>query len=249
MTKNIVTLAAVAALSSFAGTAHAGVLASDAFNYTGALTANGWTAHSGAGNKVIMANGSYARLEQSAFSGEDVGITFPAQSATSKTYAGFDILVETADLSLLDANGLYAAHMKDAGFGFRARTGVVVPAAGGDFGLAINANSSALGAGSAWPLDLTFDTWYRVVISFDAATGTAELWLNPTVSTDPSISDGSTSTGNLIDRFALRQSNDYTGFIQIDNVVAGTSFNDVVPAPSTLALLGLGGLAAARRRR
>ena len=69
------------------------VLTSDTFSYTGALTANGWAAHSGAGNKVIMADGSVATLDQSGGSGEDVNKSFFPRGATDKIYAGFDVNV------------------------------------------------------------------------------------------------------------------------------------------------------------
>lgn len=225
------------------------VLTQDTFSYTGALTANGWTAHSGAGNKVIMADGSVATLDQSGGSGEDVNKSFPALGAAEKIYAGFDINVATADLSVLDANGLYFAHFKNDAFSFRGRTGVVQPPAGRGYGLAINADSSALGAGATWVSDLMFDTWYRVVISWNAGTGESELWLNPTLETDPKITHTAGSTGTLISAFALRQSNDYTGMQMVDNIFVGNTFGDVVvPEPTSLLLLGLGGLMLIRRR-
>lgn len=249
MKKSLPSLAIVTVLVGSSGAAFGGVLTSDNFNYNGALTANGWTAHSGAGNKVIMANGVFATLQQSGGSGEDINLGFGPLGAADTVYAAFDLMVVTADLSGLDGNGLYLAHFMDAGFAFRARTGVVQAPGGGDFGLAINADNSNLGAGATWASDLTFDTWYRVVISWDAGTGVSELWLNPTLETDPSISHTGSFTGDLMAGFALRQSNDYTGSQGIDNVIVGTTFGDVIPAPATFALLGLGGLAMTRRRR
>jgi|GEM_PF-6412955 len=235
----------------FSSGALAGILASDNFNYTGALTDNGWAAHSGAGNKVVMADGAVATLEQSGGSGEDVNRSFAALGAADKIYAAFDInlpAADNADVVNVDGNGLYLAHFKDSGFAFRGRTGIVAPTGGGDFGLAINANSSALGSGATWPADLSFDTWYRVVISWDAATGASELWVNPTLETDPKIMHTGASTGDLIEAIALRQSNDFTGMQKIDNIVAGNTFRDVVPEPASLMLLGLAGLGLFRRR-
>ena len=228
MKKSLLSIAIVTVLVVSSGAALGQVLTSDNFNYVGALTDNGWTAHSGAGNKVVMADGAIATLEQSGGSGEDVNRSFAPQGATDKVYAGFDLWVDTADLFRLDGNGLYLAHFKDSGFAFRGRTGVVQGPGGQGWGLAINADSSNLGAGATWPSDLMFDTWHRVVISWDAASGTSELWLNPTIETDPKITHTGGNSGDLIEAFALRQSNDYTGFQRVDNVVVGLTFGDVV---------------------
>ncbi len=228
--------------------ANAAVLASDSFSYTGALTSNGWTAHSGAGNKVIMADGSIAVLDQSSGSGEDVHMPFAAQGAAATTYATIDFMVPSGTTVNPDASGLYFFHLGDSGFNFRARTGIVVPAGGGDFGLAINNSSSNLGAGTSWASDLSFDTWYNVVVSYDATTATSTLWLDAANSGSTSITHTDLNTGTDIERVAVRQSNDFTGLINIDNVGAGTTF-ETAPEPATIALLGLGGLALIRRRR
>ncbi|MCG3125720.1 MAG: hypothetical protein CHACPFDD_00546 [Phycisphaerae bacterium] len=250
--KALSSLIAAALILSCAGTAGAGILTSDDFNYSGALTSNGWVAHSGAGNKVIMSNGSYATLDQSAGSGEDVSLVFPALGATDKVYAALDLNLPAADnggITSVDGEGLYLTHFKNATTNFRGRTGVIAPTGGGDYGLAIHADSANLGAGVAWASDLSFDTWYRIVFSWDAATGQSQLWLNPTLETDPSISHTGTLTGDLIEGFALRQSSDYTGKNWIDNVVVGNTFNDVVPEPASMLLLGVGAAALIRRRR
>ena len=249
MKKSLFSTAIVAVLVASSGAAFGQVLTSDNFNYVGALTDNGWVAHSGAGNKVVMADGAIATLEQSGGSGEDVNRSFPALGAADTVFAGFDVRIDTADLSVLDGNGSYFAHFKDAAFAFRGRTGVVQGPGGRGWGLAINADNSNLGAGATWPSDLMFDTWYRVVTSWNAATGESELWLNPTVQTDPSITHTGGNMGDLIEGFALRQSNAYTGFQGIDNVFVGHTFGDVVvPEPASLMLLGLAGLALLRRR-
>ena len=250
--KSIFVIAAIGAMVATSGAAFGQSLGSDAFNYSGPLTSNGWAAHSGAGNKVQMANGSFATLEQSGGSGEDLNLKFfgGVRSVTDVTWAGFDVNVQNADLSINpDASGLYFAHMRAEPFTFRARTGLVAPSGGGDWGLAINASSSNLGAGSSWASDLSFDTWYRVVIMYNAATGESKLWLDASVMGDTNVSHIG-SSGATINGFALRQSNDYTGMVWIDNVKLGMTFNDVVVrTPGALALFGVGGLLALRRRR
>ncbi len=198
---------------------------------------------------MINSNGSFATLDQSAGSGEDVSLVFAAQGAADTTYAKFDFNVNMADLSVLDGQGLYFTHFKDATTAFRARTGVVVPTGGGDYGLAIHADNADLGAGSSWGSDLSFDTWYTAVISWNASSGESKLWVNPVNMASTSVSHTGTLTGTLIEAYSLRQSNDYTGFINIDNVVVGMTFDDVIPEPASLALLSLGGLMMLARRR
>lgn len=245
---------AVIGVAAAASGALGSVLASDDFSYVGALTDNGWVAHSGAGNKVIMSDGSVATLDQSGGSGEDDNLGFTTQGAADTTWAAFDLnlpssLNDPNALGLLDTNGLYFAHFKDSGFAFRARTGVVVPSGGGDYGLAINADNSDLGSGTTWGSDLSFDTTYRIVINWNAGTGESRLWVDPASEASTSISHTGTFVGDLMEGFALRQSNDYTGGMTIDNVYIGMSFSDVaVPEPASLLLLGLGGLALLRRR-
>ncbi len=220
---------------SISATTYGQVVASDSFAYTGALTSNGWAAHSGAGNKVIMSNGTHATLDQSTGSGEDVSKTFGPFGATDTTYASFRFRVPSGN-PVNPLSGLYFAHFKDATTAFRARTGVLGPAAAGDFRLAIHADNANLTLGTAWPTDLAFDTWYAVVISWNAGTATSELWLNPTCGSATSITHTGTFTGTLLSGFALRQSSDYTGFIHVDDVVVGRSFADVLPGSGTFSV-------------
>ena len=209
-------------LSSFAS---AQILASDNFSYTGQLNANGWGSHSGTGF-FVNANGSVATLQHGSGSREDVNLPFTALTATDVVFASFTMNVPSGNPVNPDAEGTYFVHFKDTGSAFRGRVGVLSPAAGGDFRLAVHADSANLGAGTAWPVELSFDTNYTVVFSWDAATGTSQLWLNPFNATAPSISHTGTVTGTLISQFALRQSNDHTGSVLIDDVVVGRSFND-----------------------
>lgn len=186
-----------------------------------------WAAHSGAGNKLIQVSSGEVTLDQSSGSGEDVNTGFAAQSATAKTYASFDFRLPSGQTVNPDGNGLYFAHLKNSALLFRARTGVLAPSGAGDFGLAINADSGFLGAGTTWASDLSFDTTYRVVISYDASTGDAELWLDPVNESSTKITELADGVpGALIEAFALRQNNDYTGSQVIDNVCVGNTFDE-----------------------
>ena len=155
-----------------------------------------WAAHSNSGSQPILVSSGMAVLTQAAGSGgrEDLNSSFAPRSATATTYAAFDLnLPSNTNLTgdpaglndstgaPLDSAGLYFAHfMYGSTSSFRARTGIVQPSGGGDFGLAINGNGQNLGSGATWPSDLSFDTTYRIVISYNAGNGDAKLWVDPT---------------------------------------------------------------------
>jgi PEP-CTERM motif len=204
-------------------------------NLIGQLPAPGpgaiWAAHLDEGNTPIQVFEGMAVLQQGKGSGgrEDANVRFARQPATGTTFARFDFCLPAdanGDVENLDAEGSNFAHLKSNNLTnhFRARTGIVAPADGGDFALAINANGSRLNEGTAWGTDLSFDTIYRVVVSWDAGTGESKLWLNPTSELSLHISHIGHSTGQRIESFALRQSSDYTGIQLIDNLVVATTF-------------------------
>lgn len=228
--KHVLSLVSAVAIAS---TASAQIYASDNFGYNGALTSNGWSAHSGAGNKVINANGSYATLDFSSGSGEDINLPFTsgALGASDDVYASFTLNVPSGNPVNPNGDGSYCAHFKDSSFGFRGRFGLLSPAGSGDFTVAINTSSANLGAGGVWATDLSFDTNYTIIISYDAATGDSNLWVDPTSVSSTSVTANG-SAGTLIESVCLRQSNDHTGFIYISELVAGDTFGDVLPVPS-----------------
>lgn len=209
----------------------------------------GWTAHSGAGNKPIQVSSGAISLDQSSGSGEDVNTPFAAIGAGDVIYAGFDLTLASGQTVDPDANGLYFAHFKDAAFGFRARVFATAPTGAGDFGIALDGDGSTPSA--TWGMDLSFDTTYRAVVSYDFDTGNTKLWLNAASEGDTSISDNAGTASTAVESFAFRQSNDYTGSQTIDNLRVATTFSEaaLVPEPSSTALLGLGGLALLIRRK
>lgn len=196
----------------------------------------------------IQVSSGAAVLSQGTGSGgrQDAQAGFTPRSATDITYARFDFTLPSGqslddpNQKVLDDNGLYFALFYSGlpTTGFRARTGVIQPPnAVGDFGLAMNASGSRLSlvdGASHWPADLFFDTIYRTVISYDADSGEAELWLDPVDANSPSIANSAGGAfGTIIEGFGLRQSNDYIGSQIVDNVVVATTFEEALAGSGT----------------
>ncbi|MCB0034755.1 MAG: hypothetical protein KDE51_12070 [Anaerolineales bacterium] len=182
----------------------------------------GWAAHSGAGNKAIQVSSETITLNQGSGSGEDVNLTFPATTASDTTYYGLDLTLPSGQTTN-PANGLYFIHFNSVN-NHRARVFVVAPTGGGDFGLAISADSSTPSA--TWASDLDFDTTYRIVASYNAATGESKLWVDPVNEASLHVSHTGTA-GTTFDSLSLRQSTEYTGNQILDNIKVGTTFDDV----------------------
>lgn len=186
-----------------------------------------WGAHSGAGNKPVQVSLGTISLEQSGGSGEDVNTTFAAMAAGDKLYAGFDVMLPSGQTVNPDASGLYFAHFRLGTSSFQARVFVVSPAAAGDYGIALDGSTST--PSNIWPADLDFDTWYRVIVSYEFDTGYTQLWLDATAETDPFLQDLTGTTLQTIDSFGFRQSADYTGGMVIDNLLVSDTFDESVP--------------------
>lgn len=225
-------LAALFALGLAAGAASAAQLMNETFTYSdGTLTTVGplWTAHSGAGAKPIQVVSGEARLEQSGGSGEDVNRVFGAQGAAAKTYASFDVTFTIGTAITGDA---YFAHLKDSGtFNFRAR----VFGGPGTTGWTLKFDNDSSTPDATWPAELSLGVQYKIVISYDASTGAAELWVNPSAETDPKITSAVGGSGTDIESFAMRQASHAAGqsFQNIDNIKVGTTFADVADVPTS----------------
>jgi hypothetical protein len=182
-------------------------------------------------------NNEVALIQTEATNGEDIANVFADQTATSTTFARFDFRLPSADNTTLStdadiiAEGLFFVTLRgtSASTSQRGRVGFVPPAVSG-YRMAINADNSNLVAGTAFPLDLAFDTTHRAVISFDASTAKSKLWIDPVdqSSTNVEHTGTGTSIGTIINRIILRQHNTYNGKEFVDNVVVGTTFTDVL---------------------
>ena len=214
-------------------TSNGQVLVSEGFSYAdGSLVGNGgWAKEGGTAGDFLVSSGQAVVRHKTA--SEDVKLAF--SSVSGDVYVGFDFSVDDLGAPYSGSDNEYFAHLD-----FKARMDIVPPSGGGDFSVGIASSSST--ADATWASDLTFATSYRAVIKFDQLTGTAQLWISPTASTDTSIS-GATGSAVTVGEFGLRQSassGDET--IRIDNLMIGHTFDDVITfEASTTPELSIGG--------
>jgi hypothetical protein len=203
------------------------VLVVEDFSYSdGSLVGNSeWENVSGTAGDFLVSSGQAVVTHGDP--SEDVKIPFTAGDGS--IYVGFDFSVD--DLGAPYGTGTdfeYFAHI-----GFKARIDIVSGSNGGDYSIGISSGGST--AESTWATDLTFAQSYRLIAKYDQTTGVAELWINPTASTDTSIS-GSESIGDVAS-FDLRQSDSSENeTVRVDNLMIGKTFGDVLTFSATASL-------------
>lgn len=195
------------------------VIVSEGFSYAdGSLVPNGgWAREGGTSGDFQIVSGE--AVVQHGTPSEDVKLAFSPVSGA--VYVGFDFSVDDLGAVYSGTDNEYFAHLD-----FKARMDIVPPTAAGDYSVGIASGSST--AEATWGSDLIFGTKYRAIIKFDQDTGAATLWINPTSSSDSSIS-GSDSGAFSVKEFELRQSDSSENeTVRVDNLMIGQTFGDVV---------------------
>jgi hypothetical protein len=227
----------------------ASVLFSDNFSsYTNGnlVGQGGWAAFSAAGSTPVQVSGGSISLDQGAGSREDVDHDLGATLGTGDTwYYSMNVDV-TANSSLV----YFAMFLQGTG-NFEGKLFVAPSTVGGDFVFGITGSASA--APTTWGTGLSFGTDYQIVVSYDFDTTNATLWVDPTSQSSTSVSNIG-SFDDAATAIAFRQGTGSTSIQTIGNLIVGTTFGDVTPAPepSSIALATLGGLGyliALRRKR
>jgi hypothetical protein len=219
---------AIVAVGILPAVASASMLLLEQFNYpNGNLVGNGgWTAHSGAGAVPIQVVDGVAVLNQGGGSREDANVPLlAAQGATDKTYAAFKVTIES--VTTLGA-GDYFAHFRSATFLYPARVYIATPQNGGDFSFGLSATSTGTTPIVYWGSAGIVGQEYTIVIAYDAATATTQLWIDPIDESSPSITSIGGTPGDLVSSFALRQGSGSTSVQHIGGILVGSTFADVV---------------------
>lgn len=227
----------IATLAMVSMNASAATLITETFTYPdGSLVPNGgWVTHSGTVGDLVVTSGQ--ALVQHGAPSEDVNVPFGSYSTGILT-ATFDMIVND-DTKIAGGDYEYFAHFSDGGtFNFRARIDVVPATGGGDYRLGIA--SAASTAEAVVPVDFNYGQTVTVTLSHNLDTGTSSLTVGANT-----VSGIAGAAGETMTAFALRQSDSSNNEgILVDNLVI-----TYVPEPTSLALVGLGGLLIARRRR
>ncbi|MGI8964918.1 MAG: immunoglobulin domain-containing protein, partial [Limisphaerales bacterium] len=201
------------------------VILSDSFSYPdGSIITNSsgvWSNHSGTIGQTLVSGGKLL-LTQSA--SEDINTTFTG--AGTVIYTSFKVNFS----AIPSTSGDYFAHFKDnTTTNYRGRVfATATNALPGTFRLGISAAAGS--PNQILPRDLTTNTEYVVVFSYDTVNFFGTLWVNPISQSDLSVATSDVTSAVVLSAFAFRQSSGI-GSMSIDDLKIGNSFADVVTAP------------------
>ncbi|NRA93648.1 MAG: hypothetical protein HRU26_13390, partial [Psychroserpens sp.] len=201
----------------------------DDFSYAdGSLVGNGgWETTGGNAGDFLVASGQ--AVVQHGTPSEDVNIPFA--SVSGDVFFAFNMTVPDIGAPIGDGGGTdfeYFAHFKDDSFGFATQLDIVAPTGGGDYTLGIA--SDATTADATWPTDLFYDTSYRVTVRYNQDNNIAELWVDASSQSDPSVLGMDLADpGTTIAAFSMRQSdsNDNESIL-IDDLAVTQTFAETL---------------------
>ena len=227
------------------GAAQAAVVVADNFNFSGALTSNGWTALSGSGVAVINTGIglNYTGLPSSSVgnaavinspitsggSGEDLRKAFTSGITSGTIYTSFLINLTSATSG---GDYFFAAYSSAAtGGGYNGR--IFAKTSGAGYVLGLTKSSTIV-------YDTTvrnFNTTYLVVLknqisSTTTTDDTASIWVDPALASSEGTALLTSNSGNDItattgfDGVVIRQGN-ATPAGRIDSILVGTTWADV----------------------
>ncbi|MBT8380856.1 MAG: T9SS type A sorting domain-containing protein [Ignavibacteria bacterium] len=214
------------------------ILLVENFDFTGNLTDNGWTAHSGAGTNPVSTTtgltytdypgsgvGNAALLDAN---GEDVNRTFTAQTS------GY--VYRSALVNVTAVSDGYFFHL-GTGFGYASRLFVRASATPGKINFGISNSSSSAAYGTT---DFDLSTTYLVIVKYEVANpGTNDLWVFSTGVPATEIAAGtpevSTSNGTgqtSVEQVYLRQYSSSQN-ITVDGIRVAPDWLELFPAAGT----------------
>jgi hypothetical protein len=196
-----------------------------------------WLVHSGTTALNVVADSSVSapnaiRVAGANSDDENATLTGAPYSKTGSDTLYFKFSMRVSSGNLPTGSGAYFAHLKDTASNFRARVWVYATGAAGGYykiGIANNAGTQV-----PWGTDLAPDTTYIVVVRYVLASGVATLWINPSKESDTSVT-GTDTVGTLdISAMAFRQAAAAQGAANVDDLVVGTAFSDLISGPPVL---------------
>lgn len=221
------------------------------FNYSGNITANGWTAHSGAAtNPIATTTGlTYTGLLGSGvgnaalinnLGGEDDNITFTNQNTVGQNIY-YSCMINVTEAAAT-RSGDYFLHIGSGGgatfTAFAARVFAKVSAAGVNFGIS---NTSAATYGTT---NFSKNTTYLLIVKYTiAASGNTpvSIWIIPSgvpateaLAGTPELTNIATAGVPSVSAVAFRQGSATTSpQVVIDALNVGTTWADVTPSVAT----------------
>ena len=224
------------------------------FNFSGALTSNGWIAHSGTTNVISTTTGlTFTNYSGSGIGnavaignagGEDVNKTFTTQNTNGQSvYASFLIKVTEA----ANESGDYFFHLGDGGgtswTTFAARVFVRTTSSGVNFGVS---NASTISESEYGLTNFARNTEYLLIVKYSIVTGAGfdpvYLWVfsdgadfsNEPNTANAEASNLSTNGRDIINAIGLRQGSSSTSVeLTIDGIRIATSWARVLPVNFT----------------